>query len=250
MRQLAKHYGHLVTSRLASLLLPHRCAACHRFADSRGLCAECWAALAPISTPFCQRCGLPLGHTLADPICAACWMKPPPLERIRAVLAYDDASRGLVLKLKHGDGLQLVPMLAQVMKTRFHEMTENAPLIIPIPLHRWRYLKRRYNQSAELARYLCQDTRRGEFAADLLVRQRPTRSQGGLSRQQRRRNVAGAFNLREKAQTVIVGRPILLLDDVMTTGATLFEAADVLRRAGSGPVSGLVLARVIRPAAA
>jgi len=141
--------------RLTALLLPHRCANCHCFSDSRGLCADCWSGLKPISAPFCQRCGLALGHTLADPICANCWMNPPPVAAIRAALAYDDASRGLILKLKHADGLQLVPMLAQVMEVRFREMAADNPLVIPIPLHPWRYFRRRYNQSAELARYLC-----------------------------------------------------------------------------------------------
>lgn len=177
-------------------------------------------------------------------------MAPPPLIRIRACLSYDDASRRLILKLKHGDGLQLVPLMAKVMATRFHELTTNNPLVIPVPLHRWRYLRRRYNQAAELARFLAQRTGHGEFKPDLLVRRRSTRSQGGLSRQQRRRNVAGAFEINGQARGLIADRPVLLLDDVMTTGATLFEAAEVLRRAGSGPVSGLVLARVIRPSTA
>ena len=177
-------------------------------------------------------------------------MNPPPLAQMRAALAYDDASRGLILKLKHGDGLQLVPLLAQIMSAQFHAMTCDEPLVIPIPLHRWRYLKRRYNQSAELPRYLCQRTERGEFDPWLLIRQRPTRSQGGLSRRQRKHNVAGAFRVAEQSHARLLGRPILLLDDVMTTGATLFVAADVLQRAGSGPVSSLVIARVVRSAAA
>ena len=169
---------------------------------------------------------------------------------MRAALAYNDASRGLILKLKHGDGLQLVPLFAQIMGAQFHEMAFDRPLVIPIPLHRWRYLKRRYNHSAELARYLCRRTGRGEFDPDLLTRQRPTRSQGGLSRRQRQGNVAGAFRVSEQSRTRLMGRSILLLDDVMTTGSTLYEAADVLQRAGSGPVSSLVLARVVRPTAA
>lgn len=176
-------------------------------------------------------------------------MNPPPVAAIRAALAYDDASRGLILKLKHADGLQLVPMLAQVMEVRFREMAADNPLVTPIPLHPWRYFRRRYNQSAELARYLCHHSGCGTFAPDLLGRHRQTRSQGGLSRQQRRRNVAGAFQLSPSLTASIADRPILLLDDVMTTGATLFEAATVLQGAGSGPVSALVLARVARLAA-
>jgi len=231
---------------LATLLLPHQCVLCRQFADTTGLCAACWEGLTPISAPLCARCGLPLGHTLADPLCAGRWTNPPPLAAIRACFHYADSARDLILHYKHGDGLQLTPLLARLGARLFIELGSDSPLVIPVPLHRRRYFRRRYNQAAEWARHLCDHTGQGDFAPNLLVRQRPTRSQGGLSRHQRQRNIAGAFAVPPDAAAHIAGRPVLLVDDVLTTGATLHEAARRLTAAGSGPVSALVLARVTR----
>ena len=233
---------------LAGLVLPHQCVLCRRFADSTGLCGKCWGGLSPIAAPICSHCGLPLGHTLAEPICAACWMDPPPLAMIRGCLHYNDVSRKLILAFKHGDGLQLTPFLTSLMARDFVMMTgdENS-LVVPVPLHRQRYFRRRYNQSAELARRLCHITGRGSLATDILVRHRATASQGGLSRRQRHRNLSKAFSIDNAAGRRLAGRPVVLVDDVMTTGATLFAAAKCLSAAGSGPVSALVVARVARP---
>ena len=171
---------------------------------------------------------------------------PPPLAAIRACFHYADSARDLILHYKHGDGLQLTPLLARLGARLFIELGSDSPLVIPVPLHRRRYFRRRYNQAAEWARHLCDHTGQGDFAPNLLVRQRPTRSQGGLSRHQRQRNIAGAFAVPPDAAAHIAGRPVLLVDDVLTTGATLHEAARRLTAAGSGPVSALVLARVTR----
>ena len=149
---------------LAGLVLPHLCVLCRRFADSTGLCAECWS-------------GLPLGHTLAEPICAACWMDPPPLAMIRGRLHYNDISRKLILAFKHGDGLQLTPFLASLMARDFLMMAGGEDsLVVSVPLHRKRYFRRRYNQSAELARRLCHITARGSLA------HRPSRQAPGHSK--------------------------------------------------------------------
>ena len=233
---------------LAGLVLPHQCLLCRRFAVSTGLCGECWGGLSPIAAPICSHCDLPLGHTLAEPICAACWMDPPPLAMIRGCLHYNDVSRKLILAFKHGDGLQLTPFLTSLMARDFVMMTgdENS-LVVPVPLHRQRYFRRRYNQSAELAWRLCHITGRGSLATDILVRHRATASQGGLSRRQRHRNLSKAFSIDNAAGRRLAGRPVVLVDDVMTTGATLFAAAKCLSAAGSGPVSALVVARVARP---
>ena len=233
---------------LAGFVLPHQCVLCRCFADSTGLCAACWSGLAPIGAPVCERCGLPLGHTLAEPICASYWMDTPPLAMIRACLHYNDVSRKLILAFKHGDGLQLTPFLTSMMARDFAMMTDGEDsLVVPVPLHRQRYFRRRHNYSAELARRLCRITARGSLATDILVRHRATATQGGLSRRQRHRNIAEAFSVRQDECTRLAGRPVVLVDDVMTTGATLFTAAKCLSAAGSGPVSSLVVARMARP---
>ena len=112
------HTARLITSParyLAGLVLPHQCVLCRRLTDSTGLYAACWSGLAPISLPVWQRYGLPLGHTLADPIFAACWMDPPPQVIIRACIHYNNVSRKLILIFKHGDGLQLTQFLTSLM---------------------------------------------------------------------------------------------------------------------------------------
>ena len=235
-----------MAGQLATLLLPHQCVLCRQFADTTGLCASCWDGLTPIAAPLCARCGLPLGHTLADPLCAGCWTTPPPLAAIRACFHYADSARALILHYKHGDGLQLTPLLARLGARLFIELGSADTLVIPVPLHRRRYFRRRYNQAAEWGRQLCHHTGTGDFAPEILVRRRATRSQGGLSRHQRQRNIAGAFAVPPDAAPRLAGRPVLLVDDVLTTGATLHEAARRLAAAGSGPVSALVLARVTR----
>ena len=237
----------------ASLVLPHQCVLCRRFAESTGLCASCWDGLAPIGAPVCRQCGLPLGHTLADPLCAACFRAPPPLSMIRAGLHYNDSSRQLILSFKHGDALQLTPFLAALVARDFAAMAgsmrtaHGGPLVAPVPLHHRRFFRRRYSQSAELARSLCRITGTGIFAPDILVRRRATRSQGGLSRRQRHPNLAGAFAVAADAGPRLGGRAVILVDDVMTTSATLFAAAKCLAAAGSGPVGAIILARVARP---
>ena len=232
-----------ILNRATALLLPHQCVRCRQFADTTGLCAACWSSLAPVTAPMCRQCGLPLAEMLEDGICAACWATPPAIKRIRSALRYDDASRSLILKLKHGDGLQLVPFICRLMAGRFAELTSDNPLVVPIPLHRWRYWRRRFNQSAELARYLCHQHGTGIYAPELLLRTRATQSQGGLSLQARKRNLARAFAVSPGA--TVAGQTVILIDDVMTTGATLNAAAGVLHRAGASEVRALTIARVI-----
>ena len=125
-------------------------------------------------------------------------------------------------------------------------MTDADHLIVPLPLHAKRYLHRRFNQPAKLTRLLCNQNQNGIFAPEALTRPKAGPTQAGLSRSQRQRNLAGAFAVPQDQRHRIANRPVLLVDDVMTTGATLYEAARTLQKAGSGPVRGLVLARVLR----
>ena len=147
----------------------------------------------------------------------------------RAALRYEDVARGLILKLKPLDGLHLVTFVSQLMAARFVELTAENPFVLQVPLHRCRYWRRRFNQSAELARYLWHHYERGLYAPDLLIRHCATKSQGGLSRQARKRNLTGAFIPSPTAAQTLRGHPVLLVDDVMTTGATLQAATSWLR---------------------
>jgi len=239
LRQKMVH--HLIRL-LADQLLPHQCLLCGQFCFDRGICGTCWDGAWPISAPFCHGCGRPLPHALPDHLCGHCWQAPLPLAAIRAGFVYNDFSRALILHFKHGDGLHLTPIFGRFLQRHFKALSQPNNLVIPISLHRRRYLTRRYNQSAELARWLAPAA---AFAPDILVRRHHNISQAGLSRSERRKNVSGVFSVSPGGHAKLFRRPIMLVDDVMTTGATLSEAAKILRKAGSGPVYGLVLARVL-----
>jgi ComF family protein len=183
-----------------------------------------------------------LAHALPDHLCGQCWLAPPPLAAIRAGFVYNDFSRALILPFKYGDALHLTSVLVRFVTSHFNAINDPGSLVIPIPLHRRRYLLRRYNQSAELARWLAPpDT----FAPNILQRGHHNKSQAGLSRAQRKKNVGGIFSVPQKYHATLSGRPAILVDDVMASGATLAAAARCLLVAGSGPVKGLVVARVL-----
>ena len=178
-------------------------------------------------------------------LCAACTADRPLYGRARAALAYDDGSRDLILRFKHADRIDGAATFAGWMARAGSALIDSADIIAPVPLHRWRLVRRRYNQAAILANAI--GRLRGKLVIpDLLVRRRATPSQGHLGRSQRHRNVAGAFALHPGRAQVAAGARILLIDDVLTTGATAEACTKALRNAGANNVDLLVLARVVR----
>ncbi len=161
---------------------------------------------------------------------------------------YDDHSRGLILRFKYADQLDGAPSYGTWLARAGAELVREADLIAPVPLHRWRLLRRRFNQSAVLAHALGRQAGK-PVAADLLVRTRATPSQGGLNFRQRRRNVRNAFAVRRPRAASVRGRRVLLVDDVLTTGATVEACAKALLAAGASGVDVVVLARVVRGSA-
>jgi ComF family protein len=228
------------------LLLPPRCAACGTIVDAQGaFCARCWTGLPFITAPLCAACGLPFETPQPEgALCAAC-LAAPPRYAARAALAYDGPAREVVLRLKHGDRQHLAADMAAHLRRAAGELPADA-LIVPVPLHRWRLWRRGYNQAAELARALARASGR-PLLVDALVRRRATRSSQGMNPAERRRNLAGAIRVSERARPLIAGRCIVLVDDVLTTGATADACARVLQRAGAGSVRLVTLARVVRP---
>ncbi|PPR24408.1 MAG: hypothetical protein CFH40_00859 [Alphaproteobacteria bacterium MarineAlpha10_Bin3] len=233
---------------LLNAVLPARCMACGETVDGEGaLCSQCWLGIRFLSEPACACCGFPFEYAVPDrTLCIACTRRPPAFDRARAVFAYDDASRGLVLAFKHADRIHHGPAFGRWLARTGAALVVDADLIVPVPLHRWRLFHRRYNQAGLLAQALGREA--GKLVSvDLLVRRRRTRTQGRMSRSARIRNIQGAFKLRDGRRAAVGGARILLIDDVLTTGATVEECSRVLKRAGARAVHVLTLARVVRP---
>ncbi|MBX3481101.1 MAG: ComF family protein [Caulobacter sp.] len=214
---------------------------------SPGLGAETWGRITFIDDPVCDGCGLPAEYAMAAR-CPACEARPHVFSRARAACLYDEYSRDAILKLKHGDRVDIAPLFARWLSRAAGDVIAGAEVIVPVPLHRWRLLSRRYNQSAEVARRLAADTGLA-YLPDTLTRPKATASQGGRSASGRRRNVAGAFAVPPSRRARIEGRRVLLVDDVLTTGATADACARTLKAAGAADVSLAVIARVKQSAA-
>ena len=230
-------------------VMPPRCLMCGVVAaDPGALCATCFDDVTFITPPYCTRCGIPLIDSFADVtdkvICGACAERSPSFDKARAVCVYDEKSRSLITRLKYADRTDFTPALGRWMVRAGAELLDGADLIIPVPLHRWRLLTRTYNQSALLARGV---SRLRDVPANFsaLRRSKRTPSQGGLSATARRRNVARAFSV--TAPLAVTGKRIVLIDDVLTTGATLDACANALIHAGAAGVDALVVARVPAP---
>jgi ComF family protein len=230
-------------------VLPPLCLACRVEVEEAGaLCGACWSRIAFLAPPLCAACGFPFDY---DPggsaLCGACLRRPPDYGRARAVMRYDEASRALVLGFKHGDRTHGAAAYGRWMARAGAELLGEADLVAPVPLHWLRLFRRRYNQAALLAQAVAR-TAGLPVAVDLLARRRATPSQGHLGAAARRRNVRGAFAVRPRWAARIPGQRIVIVDDVLTTGATAEACARTLLRAGAAAVDVLVLARVVRGA--
>lgn len=221
------------------------------------LAPSAWTALNFITAPFCRRCGVPFAYDIAiggeeqgieqdsGIICLSCLNRPPPFRLARAPLIYDDASRRLILAFKHGDKTHMAATFAPWMARIAKDMLDSADLLIPVPLHRWRLLSRRYNQSALLSSELARHADLPSYPL-VLRRIRATPSQGHLNAVQRHENVRKAFAVHPAYKDVIAGKSVILVDDVYTTGATVRECAKTLLKAGAARVDILTLARTAK----
>jgi len=232
------------------LVYPPQCLSCDALVSTDfGLCARCWRDTPFIAGLVCDCCGTPLpgddpGHAVQ---CDDCLQIARPWARGRAALLYRDNARRLVMALKHGDRLDLAGPAAGWLRQAALPLLQPDTLIAPVPLHWLRLLKRRYNQSALLARALAQRCDL-PHCPDLLHRSRNTRSQEGRDREGRFANVQDAIRVHDRRRWQIEGRPVLLVDDVMTSGATLGVCADACLAAGAARVDVVVLCRVAKEA--
>ena len=229
---------------ILNFICPPTCPLCQEPVDEvHCLCHKCYQKLHFITKPCCSVCGRPFEYQgLDEMVCAACMKEKPAFSMARSILEYDDFSKQLVLAFKHGDRIELAPLLVKFLRQADPDIFENVDLIMPVPLHWTRRLKRKYNQSALLAKGLSQKTGIS-YSERYLKRIRRTESQGKKKRRDREKNVKNAFRVAHPDQ--IKGRSILLVDDVMTTGSTLNECARILRKKGVKDVKVITLYRVI-----
>ena len=228
--------------------LPPRCLTCDAGVEAPGrLCSACFRRTAFVTEPCCIRCGTPFrsaGQGGLAMSCDQCVREPPPWRQGRAALRYDDQSRRMILPFKHGDRVELASALASHMARAGAALLRDADLIVPVPLHRRRLLARRYNQSALLAHAVGRLCGR-MVVADALCRLRATASLGGQTRRQRAATLAGAFAVRPSRAERLAGRRVVLVDDVLTSGATAAACTRALLAAGVARVDLLVAARAM-----
>ncbi len=233
---------------VVDFIAPPRCLVCRvQTGDGSCLCANCWPGLRHIDAPVCNAMGTPFAYDQGEAaVSAAALASPPPWDRARAAVAYDDASRPLVHALKYHDNQEAGLLMGRMMARAGRELLTSADIIVPVPLHRVKLWRRRFNQSSFLAMQLAELT--GKMCrTDMLARVKATRPQVGLDTQERLRNVRGAFRVPPSQQDEIVGKRIVMVDDVLTTGATAGACAMSLKAAGAAQVDVLTFALVLEP---
>ena len=228
--------------------LPQVCAACREPVGGAGLCPVCWSKLSFIARPYCDRLGIPFPY---DPGLGVLSMEaiadPPAYWRARAAVRFDDISRTLAHALKYGDRLDLAPMMGRWMAQAGHDLLADADALIPVPLHWRRRWARRFNQSAVLSEVISKASG-VRVAHGALVRRKATPQQVGLTRAGRAENVQGAFRVPAQGLGDVSGCRLIVVDDVLTSGATIDACARALLRAGATQVDALVFARVVTAA--
>nr|WP_143245200.1 ComF family protein [Bartonella sp. AR 15-3] len=232
---------------LLKVLYPPICHGCKRMTSAYGtVCSDCWKDLQFITKPYCPVMGTPFAYDIGEKFLSGeAIQNPPPFSFLRSAVVHKGLARTLATQLKYGDRLELASFMANWMMLAGREIINDCDFIIPIPLHSRRFFARRYNQSAELARYIAAKQKK-PFKPGWLVRYRYTRPQVGLSAKERKMNVQNAFKVPKEVKKHLKGRSILLIDDVLTTGVTVTAAAKTLKHAGTRQVNVLTFSRVLK----
>ena len=226
---------------------PPTCIACPAFIQAHDLfCAQCWQSMPFITRPFCDRLGVPLPVDYGGPLVSMRAMADPPVfERARSVALYDGVARDLVHHLKYNNRLELVGPMARLMVRAGESLLRDQPVLVPVPMHLWRFLWRRFNQAALLAAEIGRISTR-DVLFHALRRVRRTRPQPGLTKAERASNLQGAFRVEGPEALFVQGRHVVLIDDVLTSGATANACARALLKAGAKSVDLLCFACVAR----
>ena len=241
-------YLRLFSKKVIEALLPNQCVSCHQLTLEGGrICASCWRALEFIEKPLCDRTGIPFAFDPGDGVVSMRALARPPIwHRARAGVVFDDVSRKLIHALKYYDRFEVGDMMAQTMVRAGSQLLNEADFIVPVPLHRVRLWQRRFNQAAHLAKLISEKSGKPTYN-NLLLRKRATRQQVGLQSKDRRDNVKGAFMVDETVGITLNGAKVVLIDDVITTGATASACVQALLDAGCAQVDVLAFALVNNP---
>jgi ComF family protein len=225
-------------------VLPARCLMCGRvLAGSDGVCADCFNTIDFVDEPKCAFCGRPfefMPGRRGNPVCVKCLRSKPRFDSCVSAVIYSEGAKKIILPFKHGDKTNLAKFMAGVMVARGSGLIGKCNVIMPVPIHLFRMLKRKYNQAALLARFVGKSSGKPVFY-NALVRKRSSPPQGHMGEKERIRNVKGVFAVKSRAK--LKGLKVLLIDDVFTTGATVNECAAVLKKAGASRVYVLTFAR-------
>ncbi len=249
MRQVIEHARELAKPLLEGVLdvvFPPRCSGCGAGVEAaHSLCGECWKRLRFISEPMCHCCGHPFELAVQPHmLCADCLKESPPYVQCRSALFYDEASRHHIIGYKFHDRTALTPLFAEWLARSCETMLPQIDCIVPVPLHWFRLWRRGYNQAALLA-YAVSARTGLPVLPDALLRTRYTTPQNALTRLQRLDNVKGAFHVKSGSEARITGKNILLIDDVITTGATIKASTKALLKAGAERVYVTSVARTV-----
>ncbi len=228
-------------------LLPPRCVACDsRTASQEGLCAACWQKTPFLERPWCQRLGLPFSHDVGEGAWSPqAFASPPVYDRLRSVAFHQGPARNLVHALKFSRRRDLAVPMGRWMARAGGELLDADCLVVPVPLHWFRLVSRRFNQAADLARIVADECGARHEPA-LLARRKYTRPQPGLQASDRQKNMRGAFRVDASGLGVLPGRHVVLIDDVITTGSTVTACTRVLMKAGAASVDVLTFAHAAR----
>jgi ComF family protein len=237
----------ITAQQVMNIILPPRCILSGEIVDQPGMLApHLWSELEFIADPSCSRCGYPFDFDVEKGAqCTECMQDPPPYTAARSPLRYSDTSRNLVLGFKHADKLHAVTAFVPWLARAGAPLLTEADYLVPVPLHRWRLMRRRYNQASVIAKALGRHCDL-PVLADGLARVRHTPSQGHLDIKDRARNVRSAFAVKDKHKAALRGKTVVLIDDVYTTGATVKECTRIMLKAGVQSVHVLTLARVVK----
>jgi ComF family protein len=236
---------------VVDVALPQLCASCREPVGDAGVCAACWSKLSFIAPPYCERLGIPFVYDPGPGILSMeAIADPPAYHRARAAVRYDEIARTLVHAFKYGDRLDLAPTMGRWMAGAGRTLLADADALVPVPLHWRRQWARRFNQSALLAEVIAKENNAASGGAlrvsyRALKRVKATPQQVGLSQAARAQNVQGAFRVPDEGKAEVAGRRLILVDDVLTSGATMDACARALLRAGAAQVDALVFARVV-----